>query len=173
MTTHPQIPLLVVSTKSGKCIIFIVSTKSFHTLKIVHLHRSDLENVKFSNNGSLFGVVSTDPNHIFLLRTIIKTEIKVFFHMVLKKPVVDFLIYEMHETVQLVILVKAFSTAPAGDFIEMYSVNKWENSFRKTHKIHLHGHYQNLKYGLKNVCDFFGTPYLLKQLHLFKFEVRY
>ncbi|OXU28752.1 hypothetical protein TSAR_006187 [Trichomalopsis sarcophagae] len=168
--THPYIPLLVVSTMSGKCIIFIASTKSFHMLKMIHLHRNPLERVKFSNNGCLFGAVSTEPSHIFLLRTIVKMEIKVFFHVALKKPIVDFLIFEIRETIRLVILVKTCPIAPAGDFIEIYSVNKWENSCQKIHRIHLHGHYQNLKYGPGNICDFMGIPYLLKQLHLFKIE---
>ena len=171
MATHPQIPFFAVSTSSGKCISFLMSTKTLKLLETSHLQREPLNQIKFSQKGTALGITSTTSKNIFLLKTVIDEPIKVFSHIKFKKSIIDFLIYENEEILQLLVLVKASSTALVGNCVEIYSVNQTEESFYKKREIYMSNYYQNFEYSHENTYDFLGSLYLSKQLHIFKFEV--
>lgn len=69
VVSHPVLPLLALSTASGRCLILNVAEASEPlVLNSFYLIRAPLDRVKFSQCGRSLGVCSTATGKIFILR---------------------------------------------------------------------------------------------------------
>lgn len=169
LTEHPNMPIFVVSLMSGKCTFFFIEEKSIKVLKNIFLQREALSKVKFSHRGSFLGVTSAVCNSFFLLSTNFDKDIYVSTHLCLKNSVVDFLIYEIKNTILLLFLLKSSSKNFGNNYIEIQKMNL-EKSINKINTIFIPICYKSLKY-TENSLEFFALPYLRKELNLYKIQV--
>lgn len=171
MVSHPHIPLLAVSTSTGKVMYFIKSDKNFINFEILHLQREPLEKIKFSRTGSIVGTSSTVSKYFFMLKTVSKEKIDVFFYKKFDKSIIDFLVFENGQKIKLLILLQTLSTVNVSDSIEVYTIQKWDNVISNKRIIFTNHCYKLLDYCPEKYGGFIGLPYLSKQINFFQFEV--
>ena len=167
MKTHPQVPLICVTTSSGKCYFFTVSSKKLRLLKVMHLLRHSIDKMQFSKKGSTIGFASVQSTDLFLLETVTTKAVDVVFHCTSNKPIIDLIIYENEDSFHILILTNAFCNSAFGDCIEICAVDEQNVGLEVKCRIDMGGNYQQLKYAWDESNKFLAMT-LNKQIQVFQ-----
>ncbi|XP_058797736.1 cilia- and flagella-associated protein 43-like [Phymastichus coffea] len=104
MVSHPLIPLVAVTTSTGKVMFFIKSDVNLVHLKTLYLQKESLTKIRFARNGFILGISSTVTKYFFMLKTIVTEKIDVYFYTKFTKFIIDFLIFENEQKMILLVL---------------------------------------------------------------------
>nr|XP_031847353.1 cilia- and flagella-associated protein 43-like [Nomia melanderi] len=167
--SHPSRPLLATSSDTGNCLLVETSTPSSpRILCCAHLQRESLDTLKFSDNGGLLGVGSSQLGRLFLLGPTsanVAIALNVGRPVIASMHVVDFLIYESKSRSEATAVVLA-----AGREIATFSC-RLNGDYRETavpdHVITLPLLYESLFAAGKSIL---AVPRLSKVLHRIELE---
>ncbi|XP_063981248.1 cilia- and flagella-associated protein 43-like [Diachasmimorpha longicaudata] len=164
--SHPVLPLLVISTDAGKCLILnVVEASDPLVCNCFNLIRREaLDAAKFSPSGAVLGVCSTRTGRIFIIRGF-EENIHVWGLVNISEKIADYLIYE-DETI--LTLIQSNKYVPVGKYVIVYRMIDPDN-FELRDVVKLPKVYGSLHYG-SNFGEIIASPFLSKQLHLIKCE---
>ncbi|XP_015109804.1 cilia- and flagella-associated protein 43 [Diachasma alloeum] len=163
--SHPVLPLLAISTDTGRCLILNVAEASDPLVhNCFHLIREPLDAAKFSQSGRVLGVCSTRAGRIFIVRGF-EGNIHVWGLLEISEKIADYLIYE-DETV--LTLVQSNKHVAVGKYIAVYKTTG-PDYFELRDVVKLPRVYASLHCG-SDFGEIIASPFLSKQLHLIKSE---
>ncbi|KAL7301184.1 hypothetical protein TKK_0006154 [Trichogramma kaykai] len=166
---HPKIPLISISTISGKCIFFVFSSRSLHEIKMIHILRYPIEIIKFSNDGSVMGAISKNKNDIFILNTVENEAIQVLYHVPMSYPVVDILIFVCEKKVKFMILTNSLNRSSIGNIVDLYELDEINESLIFISTFEMPCSYHQLKYGFDD-ATFIGQSHFFKRIQIFDIQ---
>ncbi|XP_054007643.1 cilia- and flagella-associated protein 43-like [Hylaeus anthracinus] len=182
LISHPSTSILATCSATGSCVFVDASAPSSpKILSCVHLQNEPLNRMKFSEEGRILGVGSSQPGRLFLLvatKCSGETSIKVTATVIVQRKIVDFLVYETEErrATKVLVLVECFDSKDSrvGDEILVYS-SELNGAYRETadRAIKLTASFESLLYGREGSGEIFGAPYLSRQLHRIQFKANF
>lgn len=92
--SHPDIPIIAVSTDSGKCLIIsLYRVTDPVLLTSFHLHDQPLDNLKFSYTGGVLAAANSEIGALFFLKGEPGTQMYVQSYLETRIQVIELLLY--------------------------------------------------------------------------------
>ncbi|XP_048515923.1 cilia- and flagella-associated protein 43-like isoform X2 [Athalia rosae] len=173
IVSHPDIPVVAVTTDTGKCLLISLYRVSDPILLTsFHLHDLPLDIAKFSYTGQTLAVACSNNGAFFFLKGEPGSQMYVQSYLETGRQIVDFLLYEDEDgSAKLLALIVTNTSAVVGDIIVAYTRKAGDNVFlEENYIVELLSAFKSLHYGPKDSNDVIGAPYLSRQIQRFEIQ---
>ncbi|XP_046615364.1 cilia- and flagella-associated protein 43-like [Neodiprion virginianus] len=172
LTSRRDLPLVALTSNTGEfTLVGICEPKQPLILAQYHLHREDLNLLKFSYSGNYIAAGFSLTGTCFCIASKVGSQFEVMARLEVNRQISDVLLYDNMGHLRLFVLCVTSRHAVISNQILLYDLPNGQTHFSAASCIiELRDSFQNLQYSPVSVYQVLGSPYLTRQLQVLGFR---